>query len=93
MLKKYTLLAAALLAFGFASASTSSAGTEMLTDNSAPAPTYNYTPRPVYYSPPPPPPVTVVVYPRVAYCPPPIRAFGYYRYAGHRAYCGPRFRR
>lgn len=88
MLKKLGLVAVAVCAFGFASAPRLQAGTEMLSDNSAPA--YNPPPRPVYYAP---PPVRVVAYPAFRYCPRPVRAFAYYRFRGHRAYCRPHFRR
>jgi hypothetical protein len=80
MAKKIILIASMVLAFGFASAKRSNAGTEMVEPYTAPAPTYNYAPpppRPVYYAPP--PPVSVVVYPAFGYYGP---RFGFYR--GHR---------
>src|SRR4051812_8328606 len=78
MWKKLCLIALAAFAFGFASARPSNAGTEMLTDDSAAAPTDNYAPRPVYYAP---PPVRVVVYPGYAhYAPFPV--YGYRRVYG-----------
>ena len=86
MWKKLSLIALAVFAFGFASAPRSNAGTEMLTDNFAPAPTYDYAPPPpprVYYAP---PPVRVVVYPGYAYCAPRFRAYGYQRFYGRRPY-------
>ena len=84
MWKKLSLIALAVFTFGFVSARLSNAGTEMLTDESAAAPTYNYAPPPrVYYAP---PPVRVVVYPGYAYYGRPFRAYGYHRFYGRRGY-------
>ena len=54
MWKKFNVIALAVLAFGFASAQSSSAGTEVVEPYRATAPRYNYAPppRPVYYAPP-----------------------------------------
>ena len=73
MVKKLALIALMALPFAVANA-----GTEVITDKSAQAPTYNYAPppRPVYYVPPPPP---VVVYPAFGYYRP-VRVFGQYRH-------------
>jgi hypothetical protein len=85
--KIFRTVAFAVVAFGFAFASGSQAGTEIISDLSsqAPQPAYNYAPppRPIYYAPPPP---QFVVYPRVAYYAP---GFGFYRnghWYGRRAY-------
>ena len=55
MWKKFSVTALAVLAFGFASAPRSNAGTEIVEDLRAPAPRYNYAPppppRPIYYAP------------------------------------------
>jgi len=61
MWKKFNVTVLAVLAFGFASAPRSSAGTEVVEPYRAPAPAYNYAPPPpVYY---PPPAFGVAVYP------------------------------
>ena len=88
MWKKLCLISLAAFAFGFASARRSNAGTEMLTDESAAAPTYDYAPPRVYYAP---PPVRVVVYPGYAYYAPPFRAYGYHRFYGRHAYGHQRY--
>jgi hypothetical protein len=85
MLKTVTAIAIATCALSFGTAPRVNAGTEMLTDNSAPAPRYNYTPPPpprprVYVVPPPP----VVVYPAFGYYRAPVRFYGYSRYHGYR---------
>jgi len=79
MVKKLILIA--LIALPFAAAN---AGTEVITDNSAQAPVYNYAPppRPVYYVPPPPP---VYVYPAFGYYRP-LRVYGYHRGYAHHGY-------
>src|SRR5437773_9353939 len=83
MWKKFGVIALVVLAFGFASAPRSSAGTEVVEPYTAPAPTYNYAPppppRPIFYAPR--PVVGVVVTPTYGYYGP---RFGYYR--GHRFY-------
>lgn len=54
--KKYFVIALAVLAFGFATAPRSNAGTDMIEPYQAPAPRYNYAPpprpRPVVFVPP-----------------------------------------
>jgi hypothetical protein len=86
--KKFSVIALAVLAFGFAPRS--NAGTEMIIDNSAqaPPPRYSYAPPPpvVYYAP---PPVRVVVYPTYSYYARPVRVYGYHRFHGRRGYCAP----
>jgi hypothetical protein len=81
--KKIIVIALAVFAFGFGSAPRSNAGTEIVEDLSAPAPTYNYAPppppRPVFYVPP--PVVGVVVGPAYGYY---GSRFGVYR--AHRFY-------
>ena len=81
--KKIIVIALAVFAFGFGSAPRSNAGTEIVEDLSAPAPTYNYAPppppRPVFYVPP--PVVGVVVAPAYGYY---GSRFGVYR--AHRFY-------
>ena len=88
--KKPTVIAIAVLAFGFGFAARLSGGTEMIIDNSAqaPPPTYNYAPPPrvVYYAP---PPVRVVVYPTDSYYARPVRVYGSHRFHGRRGYCDP----
>ena len=89
MLKKISVLALAVFAFGFAAAPRSIAGTEMVEPDNAPR--YNYRPAPaprVYYAPP--PPVPVVVYPAVRYYAAPVVGIGYHRVHGRRPYCPPR---
>jgi hypothetical protein len=90
MFKKFALIALTTVAFGFAARA--NAGTEMITDNSAAAPAYNYAPAPppvVYYAP---VPVGVVVYPGYAYYGARFRGgYGYRRvYARGFAYRGGR---
>ncbi len=84
MAKPLSLIAVAALAL--AAAPSSKAGTEMITDNSAPVPVRRYyapSPRPVLYAP---PPVPVVVYPRFGYYGPRFRAYGYHRFYRGRFY-------
>jgi hypothetical protein len=74
-----------IFAFGLASVPSAHAGTEMITDNSAPVPRYEYAPPPVvYYAP---PPVQFVVYPGYGYYggyyAPRFRGYGYHRFYGH----------
>jgi hypothetical protein len=89
MRKRNCGITLAVLAFGFACAARSNAGTEVIIDNSAqaPPPAYNYAPPPpptvVYYAP---PPVPVVVYPSYNYYVRPVRVYGYHRVYGRRAY-------
>ncbi|MGI9114392.1 MAG: hypothetical protein DLM52_08295 [Chthoniobacterales bacterium] len=85
---KFRPIALAILAFGFAFAPRSNAGTEMVIDNSAQAPAYSYAPPPppVYYAP---PPVRVVVYPAVRYYVAPVRVYAYHRVFGRARYCAP----
>ena len=87
MAKKIILIASMVLAFGFASAQRSNAGTEVVEPYTAPAPPYNYAPpppRPVYYAPP--PPVSVVVYPVFGYYGPRFGFFGAHRFYGRHRY-------
>jgi hypothetical protein len=84
MAPKFSLIAVAALAI--VAAPCSNAGTEMITDNSAPAPARRYyapRPRPVLYAP---RPIGVVVYPRIGYYGPRFRAYGYHRFYGGRVY-------
>ncbi len=83
MAKTFSLIAIAILAI--AAAPCSNAGTEMITDNSAPAPARRYyapPPRPALYPPPPVP----VLYPPIGYYGPRFRAYGYHRFYGRRFY-------
>ena len=80
MWKKFSATALAVLAFGFALAQHSSAGTEVVEPYRAPAPRYNYAPpppRPVYYAP---PPVGVFLYPRFRFFGPRFVAFRHHRF-------------
>lgn len=74
------IIALGLLGFSFVVVPRSSAGTDMIIDNSAqapPPPVYNYAPPPrVYYAP---PPVAVVVAPRFHYYAPGVRVIGVHR--------------
>jgi hypothetical protein len=80
MWKKLTVTALAVLAFGFASAPRSSAGTEVVEPYRARAPAYNYAPPPpVYYGP---PVVGVAFYPGFGFFGPRFRAFGVHRFHG-----------
>ena len=87
MLTKFTIIAFAVLAFGFASAPHSNADSDMIIDNSAqapPPPSYRYAPPPpVYYAP---PPVQIVVAPAYGYYARPVRVFGYHRVYAHRGF-------
>ncbi len=84
MWKKFGVIALVVLAFGFASAPRSSAGTEVVEPYRAPAPTYNYAPppppRPIYYAP---APVGVVVYPTFRFGPRFV-GFRHRRFVGRR---------
>jgi hypothetical protein len=81
--KKTIVIASAVFAFGFGSAQPSNAGTETVEPYRAPAPAYNYAPRPpVYY---PPPVFGVAVYPAFFHGPR-FRAFGVRRFPGPRAH-------
>jgi hypothetical protein len=84
MAKKIILIISMVLAFGFAFAQRTNAGTEMIEPYTAPAPNYNYAPpppRPIYYAPP--PPVSVVVYPTFG---PRFGFFGAHRFYGRHGY-------
>lgn len=86
MWKKLTVIALAVLAFGFASVTRLSAGTEVVEPNRAPRPTYNYAPPPpVYYAP---PVFGVAVYPAFGFGfrGPRFRAFGPRRFHGPRVH-------
>lgn len=90
--KNFIMFILTVGAFGFALVPRSTAGTEMLIDNSAQTQTYNYAPPPlrpppvVYYAP---PPVRVVVYPRIGYYAPRYRVHGYDRWHARRGYHRP----
>ncbi len=88
MAKTFIVTAVAALAFGFGSAMTSNAGTEVIDRYSAPAPAYNYAPppppRPIYYAPR--PPVNVLVFPAYGYYGP---RFGIHRFPGRRVFWRP----
>jgi hypothetical protein len=82
-MKKIIVIALMVFAFGFGSALRSNAGTEVIEQYRAPAPTYSYAPpppRPIFYAPPPPVGV-VVIHPAYGYYGP---RFGLYR--AHRFY-------
>ena len=81
----HKLILIALAVFGFGSAITANAGTEVIDGYGAPPLTYNYAPpppRPVYYVPP--PPVNVLIFPAYGYCGP--RFVGGHRYYGRHVY-------
>ena len=88
MEKKLIVIASAVFALGFASASRSNAGTEMIEPYSAPRPTYNYAPppppRPVFYAPP--PVVGVFVGPGYGYYGPQFGGYRAHRFYGRHAY-------
>ena len=84
MANRLMVITLVILVFGFLSASSSNAGTDMIIDNSAqapPPPTYRYVPPVVYYAPP--PPVRIVVRPSYIYHVRPARAYGYHRRVCH----------
>jgi hypothetical protein len=83
MWKKFSMTALVVLAFGFASAPRSNAGTEVIEPYRAPAPRYNYAPPPppVYYAP---APVGVVVYPTFRRFGPRFVVFPRHRFFGRR---------
>ena len=85
MWKKFSVIALAVLAFGFASVPRSNAGTEIV-EPSAPAPRYNYAPpppRPIYYAP---PVVGVAFYPPFGFYGPRFGVFGVRRFHGPRVH-------
>jgi len=91
--KKLTVIACAVLAFGFASVPRSNAGTEMIEPYSAPRPTYNYAPpppRPIFYAPR--PIIGVAVGPAYGFYGPRFGAFRAQRFYGRRPYWRPRNR-
>jgi len=78
MAKKFGLIALAVLAFGFAYAPHSNAGTDMIIDNSAQAPPpAPLPPPPVYYAPP--PAVAVAVFPARRFFVAPVRVIAFRR--------------
>ncbi len=85
MWKKFSVTALAVLAFGFASAPRSNAGTEIVEPYRAPAPRYNYAPppppRPIYYAP---VPVGVFFYPGFRRHAPRFAVFPHRRFFGRR---------
>ena len=83
--KKLIVIALMVFAFEFGSALRSNAGTEVIEPYRAPAPTYNYAPRPrpIYYAP---PPVGVVFYPRYRYYGPRFGVFRAHRFHGRHAF-------
>jgi hypothetical protein len=85
--RKIIVIALAVLAFGFAAAPRSNAGTEMIEPYRAPAQTYNYAPpppRPVFYAPA--PVVGVVVAPAYRYYGPRFGFYGAHRFYGRQPY-------
>jgi hypothetical protein len=83
--KKCFVMLMAVLAFGFATALRSNAGTDMIEPYQAPARSYNYAPppppRPVFYVPPPPIRIGIAFGPGFGYY---GRGYGFY--GGHRYY-------
>jgi hypothetical protein len=84
MAHKFSIIALAFVAFGFALVARSNAGTDMIIDNSAQAPLprqYNYAPPPprIYYAPTP-PPVAVIVSPAYRYYAPGVRVCGVHQH-------------
>jgi hypothetical protein len=86
--KQFIVITLAVLAFTFATALRSNAGTDMIEPYRAPAPSYNYAPppppRPVFYVPP--PVFGVVVAPGIGYYGGGHGFYGGHRYYGRHAY-------